>query len=81
MAVVIIKDMIIVMNLIKPYKTKIMKKGSRFLIGLATAGITFGTLMFTLGQGQFNKYGRGHCGGYHHMHQCQTEQPDAVVHQ
>lgn len=41
-----------------------MKKGSRFLIGLASAGLTFGALMMTLGVTQFNKYGYRH----HHWH-------------
>ena len=52
-----------------------MRRGSRFLIGLATAAITFGTLMFTLGQDQFNKYGyRHHHGCYdYHNHQCDGE--------
>jgi hypothetical protein len=54
-----------------------MRRGSRFLIGLVTAGITFGALMLTLGQDQFNKYGyRGYntCYGYsHHTHHCDGE--------
>ena len=42
-----------------------MKKGSRFLIGLASAGLTFGALMMTLGVTQFNKFGYRH---HHHWH-------------
>lgn len=57
-----------------------MKKGSRFLIGLASAGLTFGALMMTLGASQFNKFGYRH--HHHHWHhecyhhdaaQCQTQ--------
>ncbi len=48
-----------------------MRRGSRFLIGLATAGLAFGTLMLTFGPGQFNKYGYRHHGCYNHQaHHC-----------
>ena len=49
-----------------------MKRGSRFTVGLATAGLTFGALFLTLGQSQFNKYGYRHhgCHGYY-MHHCE----------
>ncbi len=49
-----------------------MRRGSRFLIGLASAGITFGALMLTLGKDQFNKYGyRQHNGCYdYHTDHC-----------
>lgn len=53
-----------------------MRRGSRFLIGLTTAGLTFGALMLTLGQEQFNKYGYRHhsCYDYHqHSHHCDGE--------
>lgn len=48
-----------------------MKKGSRFLIGLASAGLTFGILFATLGSGEFNKHGK-HCYVHHaqHMQEC-----------
>ncbi|MBA3664703.1 MAG: hypothetical protein H0W61_10910 [Bacteroidetes bacterium] len=50
-----------------------MKRGSRFLTGLAVAGVTFGALMAILGPGQFNKYGRHRsCSGYYYQHQCTT---------
>lgn len=47
-----------------------MKKGTRFLIGLAAAGLTFGACMLMAGPEQFNKYGKHSCNGnyYHHCH-------------
>lgn len=48
-----------------------MRRGSRFLIGLAAAGLSFGTLFATLGQGEFNKYGwRKHHGCYEQQQGC-----------
>ena len=41
-----------------------MKKGSRFLIGLATATLTFGSLMTAMGPEKFNMH-RSHCSDYH----------------
>jgi len=52
-----------------------MKRKSKFLIGFATALLTFGTLMATLGPEKFNKYGHRHCGGhYYHMQHCDQSQ-------
>lgn len=48
-----------------------MKKGHRFLIGLASAAVCFGILFGTLGKTEFNKYGKhrySHC--MHHEHSC-----------
>ncbi|MGZ3884730.1 MAG: hypothetical protein ACXVP0_11475 [Bacteroidia bacterium] len=59
-----------------------MRKGSRFLIGLAAAGLTFGTLTATLGPKHFNRhYGPHHCGGYwnHHHDNCEEQEPAPVA--
>jgi hypothetical protein len=42
-----------------------MHRRSRFLVGLATAAITFGCLWFTLGPSQFNR-GQRLCHPMHH---------------
>ncbi len=62
-----------------------MRRGSRFLIGLAAAGLSFGTLYATLGQGEFNKYGwrkhgcyeqqHGCCNGHEHHKACKETSP------
>jgi hypothetical protein len=47
-----------------------MKKGQRFLVALASAGLTFGILFGSLGSTEFNKCGKqrhAHC-----MHQAPT---------
>lgn len=47
-----------------------MKKGHRFLIALASAGLSFGILFGSLGSAAFNKYGKqrhAHC-----MHQASS---------
>jgi ATP/ADP translocase len=56
----------------QPKKTIIMHRKSRFLVALAIAAITFGTLWLTLGSDQFN---RGHrlC---EHEHCCTQSQVD-----
>lgn len=49
-----------------------MKKGNRFFIGLASAILTFGILFASLGNNEFNKYGKhryAHC--MHHSHHCE----------
>ena len=43
-----------------------MHRKSRFLVGLATAAITFGSLWFTLGPSHFNRGHRMCCGMEHH---------------
>lgn len=51
-----------------------MKKGHKFLIGMATAAITFGIWFAALGSGEFNKYGKHRHAQYmKHMHQCEQE--------
>lgn len=53
------------------HKTNSMKKGHRFIIGLASAALCFGVLFGTLGKTEFNKYGKhrySHC--MHHTHSC-----------
>ena len=56
----------------QPFKKNIMHRKSKFLVALAIAAITFGTLWLTLGPDQFN---RGHrlC---EHEHCCANTQVD-----
>lgn len=58
-----------------------MKRGSRFILVLATSILTFGTLMATIGPKKFNKHfqHRNHC--QHEMmcshgDHCQSGHPD-----
>jgi len=49
-----------------------MKKGYKFLIGLASAGLTFGILFATLGSSELNKYGKHRQAHYRqHTHHCE----------
>jgi hypothetical protein len=58
-------------------KIKAMRKGYRFLIGLASAGLTFGILFGTLGSNGFNKYGKHrYAHGMHHDHHCDEAAPN-----
>lgn len=51
-----------------------MKKVYKFLIGLASAGLTFGILFATLGSSELNKYGKHRHAHYRqHGHQCAEE--------
>lgn len=51
-----------------------MKKGYKFIIGLASAGLTFGILFAALGSTEFNKYGKHRHAQYmKHMHHCEGE--------
>jgi len=43
-----------------------MKKGSKFLIGIAAAALTFGSLMATLGPDKF----ASHCSHHKNYHHC-----------
>ncbi|MCE3260725.1 MAG: hypothetical protein K0S12_2366 [Bacteroidetes bacterium] len=46
-----------------------MKRGSRFLIGFAAAGLTFGSLMAVLGPQHFGKHCHSSWKGYYgHSH-------------
>jgi len=51
-----------------------MKRGSRFLIGFASAALTFGSLFAFAGPEHFNKHcgrwGHGYHHNYYHNHSC-----------
>jgi hypothetical protein len=58
-----------------------MRRGSRFLIGLAAAGLTFGTLTATLGPRHYyhNRcYSMNHCGGWNHYYDHCDQQETAA---
>ncbi|MCW3076917.1 MAG: hypothetical protein JWO32_1526 [Bacteroidetes bacterium] len=52
-----------------------MKKGTRFLTGLAAAAVAFGACFLIAGPDQFNKYGKRGCNENYYYHHC--HQPEA----